>query len=86
VKHSGATQVSLSIKRQGEQVIFSVADNGKGFDIREVSQRPASERGMGLFAMEERTRMLGAAFQILSQPGQGTMVSFSLALKEKDKP
>jgi len=85
VKHSGATQVSLSIKRQGEQVNFSVADNGKGFDIREVSQRPASKKGMGLFAMEERTHMLGGAFQILSQVGQGTMVSFSLTFKEREK-
>jgi PAS domain S-box-containing protein len=86
VKHSGATLVSLSIKRHGEQVNFSVADNCKGFDILDVSQRRASERGMGLFAMEERTRMMGGAFQILSQAGRGTTISFSLSLKERKQP
>jgi PAS domain S-box-containing protein len=85
VKHSGATQVSLSIKRQAGKLNFMVADNGKGFDIRSVTRRPASERGMGLFAMAERTRMLGGSFQILSQKGEGTQISFSLPLKEEGK-
>jgi signal transduction histidine kinase len=86
VKHSGATRVSVSIKRQAEQLSFMIADNGKGFDVREVSKRPASKRGMGLFAMEERVRMLGGALNILSQAGQGTTISLSLTIKEKGKP
>jgi PAS domain S-box-containing protein len=85
VKHSGATQVSLSIKKQARHLNFMVADNGKGFDIQSVTQRPASERGMGLFAMAERTRMLGGSFQILSQKGEGTQISFTLPLREKGK-
>lgn len=85
VKHSGATQVSLFVKRQPGELIFIVADNGKGFDIRLVNQRPASKRGMGLFAMAERTRMLGGSFQILGQRGDGTKIVFSIPLREKGK-
>ena len=78
--------MSVSIKRQAEQLSFMIADNGKGFDVWEVSKRPASKRGMGLFAMEERVRMLGGALNILSQAGQGTTISLSLTIKEKGKP
>jgi signal transduction histidine kinase len=82
VKHSEATQISLSIKKQASKMNFMVADNGKGFDIRSVNERPASERGMGLFAIAERTRMLGGSLQILSEKGQGTKISFSLTINE----
>jgi PAS domain S-box-containing protein len=83
VKHSGATRVSLFVERQPEKLIFMVADNGKGFDIQLVNQRPVSKRGMGLFAMAERTQMLGGSFQILGWKGEGTKISFSFPLKEK---
>jgi signal transduction histidine kinase len=38
---------------------------------------------MGLFAMAERTQMLGGSFQILGRKGEGTKISFSFPLKEK---
>jgi PAS domain S-box-containing protein len=81
VKHSGATQVLLCIKRQPGELNFMVADNGRGFDIRLMNQRPASKRGMGLFAMAERTQMLGGSFEILGQEGDGTKIAFSIPLK-----
>jgi signal transduction histidine kinase len=62
---------------------FMVAYNGKGFDLMSVSRRPALERGMGLFAMEERARIPGGAFQIETQEGQGTRVWLCLPLSEK---
>ena len=86
VKHAGATQISLSIRKQATRMNFMVEDNGKGFDIRSVNQRAASDRGMGLFAIAERTRMLGGSLQILSQTGQGTRISFCLPIREKGKP
>jgi PAS domain S-box-containing protein len=85
VKHSKAGRVSLFIKRQYRTLLFLVADNGKGFDIRSLNQRPASKRGMGLFAMTERAHMLGGSLQILSQKGEGTQISFSLPLTDKGK-
>jgi signal transduction histidine kinase len=85
VKHSGANQISLSIEQEARKINFMVADNGKGFDIRSVNQRPAAERGMGLLAIAERTRMLGGSLQIVSQTGQGTRISFSLTIHQEGK-
>jgi signal transduction histidine kinase len=54
-------------------VLFTVQDDGAGFDTRFV-------RGLGLLGMEERVRRLGGRLRIDSQPGRGTLVSAELPL------
>jgi PAS domain S-box-containing protein len=85
VKHSKATRVTLFVKKKPGKLLFTVTDNGDGFDIGSVNQRPPSKRGMGLFAMSERAHILGGSFQIVSQKGEGAMISFSLPIKGKGK-
>jgi signal transduction histidine kinase len=77
-KHSMATELSLSVTKEAGKLNFVVMDNGMGFDLRSVNARRASQRGMGLFAMAERARMLGASLAIQSEAGAGTKVSFSI--------
>ena len=79
-KHSGATQVSLTIKRQGENISFQIEDNGKGFSVETLSTLAAKDRGLGLATMNERVRMLGGELKILSHQGQGTWISFTVPL------
>ncbi len=77
-KHAQATQVSVTIKKQGGNYSFNVADNGMGFDVSQVLGQLAGEKGLGLDAMDERVRMLGGAFEIWSKPGMGTQITFVL--------
>lgn len=77
-KHAGAQHVSITIKRRDSAVFFSVEDNGKGFDLKEVAGRPPSEKGMGLSAMSQRIQMLGGIFEVWSKKGHGTKILFSL--------
>jgi PAS domain S-box-containing protein len=86
VKHSGATRTSFSINSRAGKLDFLINDNGRGFDIRSVDQQPASRRGMGLFAMAERARMVGGSLVIQSQKGAGTEVAFSIPIKQKGNP
>ena len=72
-KHSEAGNVSISIRRLDDQVVFSVEDDGKGFDPQEPAQRDVSERGVGLMTMNERVRMMGG--------GEGTRITFSLPVE-----
>ena len=71
--HANARTVEVTVRRESERVLFTVRDDGAGFDTRFV-------RGLGLLGMEERVRRLGGRLRIESQPGRGTLVSAELPL------
>lgn len=78
VKYAQATRIAVTIKREDSTVFFTVADNGKGFNLEQVRTRKDGKRGLGLVAMEERVRMLGGSLDMQSQKGVGTKISFKI--------
>ncbi len=72
-KHADATQVDISMLKEGEHCVLRIADNGIGFD----SETPAN--GLGLVGIRERVRMLGGSFDIRSYRGNGTTIEVTLA-------
>jgi len=84
-KHSQATHLSVVIHLQDHQVSFSVKDNGKGFDLKQVRMKDDSEKGLGLTTMDEGARMVGGSFDIWSKEGEGTRITLTVPL-EKDEP
>jgi signal transduction histidine kinase len=76
VRHSGATQVRLEIQVANGQLLISLGDNGRGFEIN--GEAPGSD---GLAGMQSRMRKLGGQCCIQSRRGEGTLVQFHLPLK-----
>jgi len=74
-KHAGATEVSIAVRENDGRLSLVLEDDGAGFDPAQVSARRASSRGLGLAALDERTRMLGGTLEIRTQPGSGTRVT-----------
>jgi PAS domain S-box-containing protein len=74
-KHAKATQVSIELTGQGKEAVFSIKDNGLGFDPKAVVSRNPSEIGLGLTAMGERARMAGGILKIRSHLGEGTAMT-----------
>jgi signal transduction histidine kinase len=74
-RHANARRVEVAVRRETHRVLFTVRDDGAGFDTRFV-------RGLGLLGMEERVRRLGGEFRLESQPGRGTRISAELPLTE----
>ena len=72
-RHARAHTVLVNVKNAGDRVVFSVQDDGAGFDKRMV-------RGLGLLGMEERVRRLGGLLRIDSYPGRGTAIVAELPL------
>lgn len=73
VRHSFATKVSIFADRKSDKLIFSVKDNGIGFNKERVSgadHRP----GIGLSIMNERMNSIGGKITIRSEIKQGTEV------------
>ena len=79
-KHAQATQVSVSIKKQVSVVRCSINDNGIGFDIEQLLREEIVDRGLGLEAIKERLKMIGAHLNISSQKGIGTYIGFSIPI------
>lgn len=85
VKHARATRLELSATQARHQLIFSIKDNGKGFDIDHVRGRSFEERGLGLATMKERARMLGGNIEIKTSPGCGTLLQFTVPVDKGSK-
>lgn len=77
-RHASARNLQVAVRNQADRVIFSVQDDGSGFD-------KASVRGLGLLGMEERVRRLGGTFHIDSQLGRGTTIAAELPLRNWQK-
>ena len=72
--HAQATQVKVLLDLDDAQVKASVEDNGRGFDVEPVLANEGAPHG--LLTIKDRLEQVGGQFQIESQPGQGTRVSF----------
>ena len=70
VKHSGASEVRVSLERSMDGARVTVADNGGGFDV----ERGSPEGHFGLTMMRERAQVAGGTFRIESESGKGTSV------------
>jgi signal transduction histidine kinase len=80
-RHSGATEVALSLIASDSEVKLQIQDNGAGFDRGGAGWRP----GLGLASMEERARLLGGAFQVRSRKGEGTLIEVTLPIGSTDE-
>jgi len=74
-RHANARNLQVIVKNEASRVVFSVRDDGSGFDKRFV-------RGLGMLGMEERVRRLGGDLRIDSEMGRGTTISAELPLPE----
>jgi PAS domain S-box-containing protein len=79
-KHARPSQVSVRVKRNPTAALFTVEDNGCGFDTSQIHFLDDPNQGLGLAAMEERVRMQGGTLEIISRENQGTRIAFTLPL------
>ncbi|MBI3278462.1 MAG: hypothetical protein HYZ57_01320 [Acidobacteria bacterium] len=79
-KHSDATAATVSLRCAGDQIVLTIRDNGRGF---EMSTAGARSSGLGLLSMRERVCGLNGALEIETAPGSGTTVVASVPLKHE---
>jgi len=80
LKHSGATEAAVVVKKIDATVSLSVRDNGRGFDVAAMENSESLDVGHGLSGIKERTRILGGTFAIDSRSGQGTTLSIEIPI------
>jgi signal transduction histidine kinase len=83
VRHGKAKAIQVAGCIDGESLLFSVKDDGCGFD-------PATCLGpddghFGLQGVQERLEAIGGEITIVSAPGAGTAISASIAMAKEDR-
>jgi PAS domain S-box-containing protein len=67
-RHSGARNILVALKREGNDLAIEVSDDGRGFASGDRSG------GVGLKGMRERASALGGKLTVEGEPGRGTRV------------
>lgn len=83
--------IVISVKKIDENIVYSVKDNGEGFDVpKDMLFRPygtmqENRSGYGLFNINERIRLeygAGYGLKIYSEKGKGTTVYITISIKK----
>lgn len=79
IKHSGATELDISLVKETEGITATIEDNGKGFDIHHLSEKA----GIGLKNMRARVEYLKGTIDFDSSPGKGTLVAIFIPFNKE---
>jgi len=77
VKHAKAKRLTVAIAREGENILFTIADDGLGFNPS-LHDTQTEETGFGLLSVRELLATMGGNCRIQSTPGQGTMITLTV--------
>lgn len=75
-RHAHASQATISLTRDTDEILLSVSDDGAGFDLS-VPRKPNS---FGLAGLRERTYLVDGKLNIESSPGHGTTIEVHIPL------
>ena len=68
IKHAKASELNVTLFYNNNELEITVKDNGVGFEINKKS----AKRGIGLFNMKGRAKLINADFNMTSEKGKGT--------------
>ncbi len=80
LRHSGASDIDVSLVVEQESLLLRIRDNGCGF----VSDGNTEYEGLGLTGMKERATLAGGTLNIFSEKGRGTEIICNIKLGDKN--
>ncbi len=75
-RHSGATHVVATLQVEPQQLVMTIADDGKGFDPEAVK----GKKSLGLVGMKERALMMKGKLVTETVLGKGTTIRITVPL------
>lgn len=79
-RHAKARNVAVELRKQGNELLLAVSDDGCGYDLPEARRRATRGGSVGILGMEERVALAGGTLRIVTRPGQGTRVQANLPM------
>jgi len=87
-KHANARNIWIRLVEQEGELIVSVEDDGKGFDIQSIQARYDEGASFGLLNMRERADLIDGVLTVESGPARGrsgTLVQLRLELPKAEE-
>ncbi|EIA10156.1 tetratricopeptide repeat protein [Flavobacterium frigoris] len=79
-KYAKADSITIELKRQEDDLLLVITDNGVGFNSK------AKKKGIGIQNMLSRTKECNGLFIIKSKKGEGTVITVTLPIEQKQIP
>jgi signal transduction histidine kinase len=74
-RYAHAERVDVHLRRLGDRVVLTIADDGDGFEAPDDLEALAGVGSFGLRGMRERAKLAGGDLSVESEPGDGTVIS-----------
>lgn len=71
-KHADASEITIAVTKNENNIHFKIKDNGKGFEEMDI------EPGNGLMNIRKRALDLGSELKVQSEQGNGTTIEFNI--------
>jgi PAS domain S-box-containing protein len=79
-RHASAHHIEVELTVNPDMLTLQVHDDGRGIRAKEI----AGLKSLGLLGMRERAKQLGGSFDIQGVPGDGTVVTVSIPIKNDE--
>jgi signal transduction histidine kinase len=76
-KYANAQHISVEFRRENDQIMFKITDDGIGFDVN------TKKKGIGLQNMQSRVQECDGTFEIKSRKGKGTTTVVFVPIEKK---
>ncbi len=80
VRHADADNIMIHLRRENDEIIATVRDDGVGFHPSTVETSYERRGSFGLLNMRERARLVNGTLSVHSAPGKGTEVTLRVPL------
>lgn len=85
-KHGGARHAGITLTNEGQRLVLEISDDGSGFTPPDDFMKLRVEGHRGIANMQERLRLVGGKLDIISKPGEGTLVRAAIPLGPVQDP
>ena len=79
LRHAQATTVDITLKKEDDELVLTIRDNGRGITTDEKSDRLS----LGLLGMRERVNLIGGTIHITGVEGKGTVIMVRVPIPAK---
>ena len=83
-KHSGASRAEIALSIEDNNLVMSITDNGKGFNLNEAMRKERAGEKIGLQSMHQRIREARGEMVIKSSANRGTSITFTCPIPHNE--